>query len=136
MALFPSKNLMQLLLLLNASIIPLAFSVTLFDWTVVIINDSKDQTLTTHCRTNGDDIGTKALNPSSQQAFLCPVLVNARTVASCDMTLGNLHGRFDVLDWDRDQRRCADGECLWHVEENGVFLVINCQLVLQYPWSK
>ncbi|XP_011091683.1 uncharacterized protein LOC105172042 [Sesamum indicum] len=131
--LFPSKNMLRLVLLLNA-LIPLAFSITLFDWTILIVNDSKDQTLTTHCETNGDDIGTKALNPSTKQAFVCPVLVKERTVASCDITLGNLHGRFDVLDWDRDQRRCVDGACLWHVDENGLFLVINCQLVLQYPW--
>ncbi|KAK4425343.1 hypothetical protein Salat_1728300 [Sesamum alatum] len=135
MTLFPSKNLLQVLLLLNA-LIPLGFSTTLFDWTVLIVNDSKDQTLTTHCQTNGDDIGTKTLNASGQQAFLCPVLVKERTVATCDMTLGKLRGSFDVLEWDRDRHRCADGACLWHVNENGLFLAINCDLVLQYPWPK
>ncbi|KAK4425344.1 hypothetical protein Salat_1728400 [Sesamum alatum] len=134
MTLFP-KNLLQILFLLNA-FFHLGFSVTLFDWTILIVNDSKSQTLTTHCQTNGVDIGTKTLNPSGKQAFLCPVLVKQRTVATCDMTLGNSHGRFDVLDFDRDRNRCVDKACLWHVNENGLFLVINGQLVLQYPWPK
>ncbi|KAK4406045.1 hypothetical protein Sango_0611000 [Sesamum angolense] len=133
--LFPSKNLLKILFLLN-SFIPLALSVTLFNWTILIINDSKNQALTTHCQTNGDDIGTKTLSPAEKQAFLCPVLVKQRTVASCDMTLGNLHGRFDVLDWDRDRNRCVDKACLWHVNEDGVFLLLNGQWVLQYTWPK
>ncbi|KAK4425342.1 hypothetical protein Salat_1728200 [Sesamum alatum] len=115
----------------------LAFRSPCFDWKIVVVNDSNNQVLTTHCQTNGDDIGTKTLYSYEHQEFQCPVLVRERTVASCDLTLGKLRGRFSVFDWDRDRRRCADKACLWHVDENGVFLAINGgELVLQYPWPK
>ncbi|KAI3469917.1 hypothetical protein Pfo_026580 [Paulownia fortunei] len=133
MTLFSSKNLLLLFFLLNA-FIPFGFPLTLYDWQVLIANDSKNQALTTHCYTNGDDIGTRTLGPSDKQAFLSPVLVKERSLASCDMTLGKLHGRFDVFDSDRDSHRCVDKTCIWKVNENGLFLVINGQLVLVYQW--
>lgn len=130
------KNLLLLIvLMLSSSSISVVLSLTLFDWQILITNTSKNQTLTTHCATNGEDIGTMALQPFAKQAFLDHVLVKQRSLASCDMSLGNKRGRFDVFDSDRgDLKRCADKTCVWNVNEDGLFLDINNQYLLQYQW--
>ncbi|KAI3469916.1 hypothetical protein Pfo_026579 [Paulownia fortunei] len=133
MTLFSSKNLLLFFFLLNA-FIPFVFSLTLYDWQILITNDSKNQTLTTHCYTNGDDIGTRALRPSGKQAFQCPVLVKKRTLASCDMTLGKLRQHVDLFDSDRDIGMCADKTCIWKVNEIGFYLNIFGRFVLIDQW--
>ncbi|KAK6138497.1 hypothetical protein DH2020_027758 [Rehmannia glutinosa] len=91
---------------------------------ILISNDSKSNANYT-LLPNGDDIGTSALGPSEDRAFLCPVLVKERTLASCDMTLGKLHRRIDVFDSDNDSDKCTDKTCIWHVNEDGFFLTLN-----------
>ncbi|KAI3459602.1 hypothetical protein Pfo_016265 [Paulownia fortunei] len=128
----PSKPFL-LLILLNA-FTPLVFSLSLFDCKIVFINSSPNQTLTASCQSNGDDVGTYTITPARSASFLSHVLVKQRTVASCSMTMGNLHGSFDVFDWDRDRLRCANKVCVWQINEDGLSLLINNGYVLQFHW--
>lgn len=130
-----SQNLLLLLLVLNSSI-PFVFCVTLYDVDIIILNYGESD-LTTHCKTNGVDIGTTIIKPSDRQRFKDHVLVRQRSLASCDMTLGNRHGQFDVFDSKRgDLKRCADRLCLWMVQEDGLFLFIDLdhyELIYKWP---
>lgn len=134
MALFSSIDLLLLLLVCNA-LIHFGRSLTLFDWTIQITNDSRNTSLATECWANGDSVGAKSIAPLARQAFLCHVLVKQTSRATCDMSLGNLRGRFDVFDSNRDSKRFRDRACLWVVNENGLFLSIASQLLLQYRWN-
>ncbi|KAL0433082.1 UNVERIFIED_CONTAM: hypothetical protein Slati_2642500 [Sesamum latifolium] len=89
-----------LLILLNAIFIttPFVSSVTLIDGKIVLVMSTK-QTLSAHCKSNGQDVGTFTIVPGNDASFLSHILVKQRTVASCSMTLGNLHGDFVVFDW-------------------------------------
>ncbi|KAK4388050.1 hypothetical protein Sango_2411600 [Sesamum angolense] len=109
--------------------------VTLIDGKIVLVNTSTKQTLSAHCKSNGEDVGTFTIAPGGSASFLSHILVEQRTVASCSMTLGNLHGDFDVFDWDRDKGRYADRICLWQISEDGLSLLINNeQYELQFRW--
>ncbi|KAK4421686.1 hypothetical protein Salat_2119200 [Sesamum alatum] len=125
-----------LLILLNGFITtPFVYSLTLFDCKIFLVNTSTKQTLSAHCQSTGEDVGKFTIAPKGSASFLSHVLVKRKTVASCSMTLGNLHGDFNVFDWDRDKGRCADNICMWQISEDGLSLLINNeQYVLQFRW--
>lgn len=127
------KALLLVLLVSNA-LIQFGSSVTLFSWTIQLTNRSRNTTLVTECQANGKPIGARSIHPESDQAFLCDVIVKKRSVATCDLRLGDLHGRFDVFDSKRDLRRCKDKACLWVVNEIGLSVFLGPLLEFQYGW--
>ncbi|KAL8048356.1 hypothetical protein ABFX02_07G059100 [Erythranthe guttata] len=131
-----TKKMLLVFLVVN-TIIPIVFPLTLYDWQILIRNESRSQNLTTHCITNngGEDVGIHTLQPTWKEFFVCHVLVKKRSLASCDMSMGNSHVHLDVYDSDRDSKRCSGKTCIWDVNDDGLFLEINGQRVLQYRWS-
>ncbi|KAL0366781.1 UNVERIFIED_CONTAM: hypothetical protein Sradi_3568200 [Sesamum radiatum] len=126
-----------LLILLNAIFIttPFVSSVSLIDGKIILVNMSTKQTLSAHCKSNGEDVGTFTIASAGSASFLSHILVKQRTVASCSMTLGNLHGDFDVFDWDRDKSMCFQRICMWRISEDGLSLLINNEhYELQFRW--
>ncbi|KAK4421684.1 hypothetical protein Salat_2119000 [Sesamum alatum] len=132
----PVMKTSALLLILLNLFITTAFvsSLTLFDWKIYLDNTSTKQTLSAHCQSTGEDVGKFTINPTGSVSFLSHVLVKQKTVASCSMTLGNLHGDFNVFDWDRDKGRCPDKTCLWRINEDGLSMLVNNEYVLQFRW--
>ncbi|KAL2230191.1 UNVERIFIED_CONTAM: hypothetical protein Sindi_1613500 [Sesamum indicum] len=127
-------NILFFLLLLSASNSNFIFSVGAYDCVVTLINGSTNQVLTAHCQANGTDVGTTTLDPAGTASFLTPVAGDQRTVATCDMTLGNLHGRFDVFDSNEDRSRCAVRALSWRIDESGLYVFANQQWYQRYHW--
>ncbi|KAH6801087.1 hypothetical protein C2S52_001551 [Perilla frutescens var. hirtella] len=133
MALEASKRwlILAIMILVGAAF---AYAVTLFDCQIILLNDSQNQTLVAGCKSNGADIGTLTIPPTRKKDFLSHVLVRERSFATCSMTLGNLHGTFDIFDWDRDKNKCKDKVCIWRITEAGLSLMINNVFVFQFKW--
>lgn len=129
----PSKTSLILAILLIA-LAPRAFPLTLFDYTIYLTNDSK-QTLTARCTSNGADVGELTVAPQQTGRLVSHVLVKERTLATCSMKLGKLHGTFDVFEYDRDKKRCTSKFCYWKIDERGLWLRVNNNYVLQFKWS-
>lgn len=101
-----------------------ASSLTLFDAGVILDNNS-NETLIASCRSNGAFIGTFTIPSLGTADFRTNVLVKQRSVATCSMKLGKLRGSFDVFDWGRDKRRCANRVCRWNIDQSGLYLLVN-----------
>lgn len=132
MIFFPLKILF-LVLLIN----PYVFSVNAFNCRISIINGgSADKMLDLHCLENGKDVGSTSVYPTQSATFTAP-LDNERIVATCDVTLGNLKGRFDMFDSNIDGKQCAVRSVVWLVNENGLFVWSNNKVyVLKYRWPR
>lgn len=128
-----SKTSLLILAILLIAFAPRAFSITLFDYSIYL-NNSANQTLTAHCTSNGADAGELTIAPHEWRYFLSHVLVKERTVATCSITLGKLHGSFDVFDFDRDKKRCPPKVCYWTINEIGLYLRLNNAYILQFQW--
>lgn len=130
-----TKTLLALAILFIA-LAPCAFSITLFDYNIYVYDDS-NKTLTARCKSNGADVGELTIVQRHWGNFVSHVLVKERTVATCSMTLGNLHGTFDIFDWDRDKERCIPIKfCYWKVDETGLSLRVRDTFVKQFNWPK
>lgn len=110
-----------------------AFSLTLFDCKIVLINTS-NRTLKAACDSNGARVGSFIIPPFRNTDFLSHVLVRETTLATCSMTLGTLHGTFDVFHWNRDKNRCQNKLCIWQVNESGLSLRLHTFFKLQFEW--
>ncbi|KAK4406042.1 hypothetical protein Sango_0610700 [Sesamum angolense] len=115
------------LLVLSAFNPDLIFPVRAYNCEVTLINGSTNQALTAHCLANGTDVGTTTLDPAGFVSFLTPVAGDQRTVATCDLTLGNLHGRFDVFDSNEDRSRCSVRALSWRIDESGLYVFVDQQ---------
>ncbi|KAK4425349.1 hypothetical protein Salat_1728900 [Sesamum alatum] len=131
---FPSNILFFYLLLSAFNPYNFIFQVHAYDCEVTLINGSTNQVLTAHCQSNGTDVGTTTLDPAGTGSFLTPVAGDKRSVASCDMTLGNLHGHFDVFDSDIYRSACAVRALSWRVDESGLYVFLDQQWSLKYHW--
>lgn len=132
MELHPSKPWLVLTILLT-TFATCAVSITLFDCTIDLYNTS-NKTLTARCNSNGAYLGSFTIPSFGYQDFVSHVLVRERSYATCSMTLGNLHGTFEVFDWGRDKNRCQQKLCYWMIDEKGLSLLIGSDFVLQYKW--
>ncbi|KAL1567973.1 hypothetical protein AAHA92_03386 [Salvia divinorum] len=130
---FPSKE-MLLVLTFSFSLIRFGSSLSLYDYDIEINNGSFYLPLVTKCTANGKPVGAMTIKPRSSQGFKCPWLVGKRSLATCDMSLGNFRGRFDLFDSNRDLKRCNGKFCSWFINEGGLFLRIDGLNVLQYRW--
>lgn len=127
----PSKTSSVLTILL-ITFTPCAFSITLFDCTIDLYNSSNN-TLTASCNSNRAYVGSFTIPPLEYQDFISHVLVREKSIATCSMTLGNLHGTFNIFDWDRDKIRCQQKFCYWRINMR-LSLLIHNDFVLQFKW--
>lgn len=122
--------------LIISLVLPSSFSIVLLDWTILLKNSSPNVNLVSHCYANGNDVGLTTLLPSQTQTFTCSVILKHRSVATCELTLGNLHGSFDLFDWDRDRDRYEElgNYSVWQADEKGLSLSLHGKYVFQFPW--
>ncbi|KAL1568079.1 hypothetical protein AAHA92_03486 [Salvia divinorum] len=125
---------MLLVLTFSIALIRFGSSLSLYDYGIGISNASYYTSLVVQCTTNDKPMGAMTINTRSQQDFKCPWLVGERSLATCDLTMGTLRGRFDFFDSNRDLKRCKDKYCLWIVHESGLYMRIDDRDVLQYRW--
>ncbi|KAH6816140.1 hypothetical protein C2S51_020960 [Perilla frutescens var. frutescens] len=110
-------------------------SATAFNCEVTLVDGSANQGATAHCLANGSDLGRGTMDPYATFSFVTPVVENQRTIMTCDITLGNLHGRFDLFDSNADAQRCALRALDWRIDENGLFILIDHVFVQRYRWT-
>lgn len=131
MTLFSFKYLLIVFLVSNLLITSDSSST----FTIQITNDSRNTTLSTQCLANGERVASASIPPSGRQAFPCPMLDNNSSWATCDMSLGKYHGRFNLFDTDNgDTRICLNNACLWTVNERGLSFEYEKQLMLLQVW--
>ncbi|KAK4727467.1 hypothetical protein R3W88_032384 [Solanum pinnatisectum] len=98
----------------------------------VSISNELRATLDTTCivdNADGGRIGIKA-----RHSYDFPLSSYANCTLDC-RPLG-LNGTYFLYDRNRDSKRCANVTCEWHVKNDGLFLNLQGQLVLQFPWMK
>lgn len=56
--------------------------------------------------------------------------------ATCGLaSLQGPHGRFLVFDSHRDSQRCANNKCEWFAKNDGMYLLVQSEQVLQFKWA-
>lgn len=120
---------------------PVAESVTLAIGSVFVFNQVPGP-LNIHCQSDHKDFGPRTLPPFDVLEWNVSIVIGKTEVYSCDMSSGNLHGRFDLFDsrtdWNTERCGVKNFNCSWKVAEDGVFLFSakKGDYVVQYPWSK
>ncbi|CAK9164604.1 unnamed protein product [Ilex paraguariensis] len=125
--LFPIISL--LLTILSSSV----NSLNLGEVNVLIINNMQAP-LTHHCHSQGNDLGTKTIQQGKSFTWTSQIILKKSESYFCDMSAGNLHGNFDIFETKRDFGRCAESNCIWRVNRDGLYLFINNNYALQYHW--
>lgn len=103
---------------------------------VYIINNlGDDTTLTIHCRSKDDDLGTHSLPFEADFHWSFHINIGRTTLFYCDMNWDYIKGHFDVFVAKRDTVRCGT-KCVWRVDRDGLYLYIakDEEYELQYRW--
>lgn len=120
---------------------PVAESLTLAIGSVFVFNQVQG-TLNIHCLSGYKDFGQRTLPSFDVLAWNVSIVIGKTEVYSCNMSSGNLHGRFDLFDsrtdWNSERCGIKNFDCSWKVAEDGVFLFSaeKGDYVAHYPWSK
>ncbi|XP_059630100.1 S-protein homolog 1-like [Cornus florida] len=100
---------------------------------VQVINNLQDnRPLTVYCRTQGRDLGVQ--NVPFGRAFRWTVGVKEIEPYHCDLSHGNLHGHFDMFDRAYVTGQCDDGQCVWRVKSDGLYLKRSNTYELMFRW--
>ena len=130
---FPSK---EMLLVLFFSISPIGFGFdNIYDYDIEIYNGSYHTSLVTTCTTSYMPLGTVTIKRRSPQIFQCGYLDGERSMLTCNVTMGKLHGGFTFFNSGRDHlTNCKDLMCSWIVDERGLSMRKGGREVLHYRW--
>ncbi|KAK4713738.1 hypothetical protein R3W88_019645 [Solanum pinnatisectum] len=105
----------------------------------VLINNELTANLGAHCIIMGFDDGTLPIPQGTKGSFPVnfgdPKQEAIASFALTAQTSEGVHGTFVLFDNNRDSQRCENNICEWHVKNDGLYLNIQGNQVLQFKWS-
>ena len=126
---------------INFLVLIIFYSCSLVHWIqfTVLINNELTASSGAHCIIMGFDDGTLPVWQETKGSF--PVNFGdpkQEAIDSCVLTaqtLKGVHGTFVFFDNNRDSQRCENNICEWHAKNDGLYLNIQGNQVLQFKWS-
>ncbi|XP_021775066.1 S-protein homolog 1-like [Chenopodium quinoa] len=95
------------------------------EYTVHVINQISSESVTIHCQSKDDDLGSQTLAANGGEFhWTFKVNVPLTTLYSCDATSSKGHAHFDAFHVDAGFLNKCDGhkDCTWHALDNGINL--------------
>ncbi|KAH7573097.1 hypothetical protein JRO89_XS03G0068300 [Xanthoceras sorbifolium] len=108
------------ILALATSISPVVLSFEVFIFNIL----GTDATLTVHCKSTDQDLGTHVLEREAHFNWDFKIGKGSPAIYDCDLSYDKITGHFTMFNEQRDALRCGDEKCLWKVQQDGMFLYI------------
>ena len=110
------------------------------NWEVDIVNDLKNSTLVTHCKSKNDDLGKHVIKPGDKYFWKFHENVWQTTLYWCDFSSkrGQTSGQVfwpEKSHWLSD--RCNRNTCIWVAKDDGISIRVGVfgLYELVYPWK-
>ncbi|GAV64184.1 Self-incomp_S1 domain-containing protein, partial [Cephalotus follicularis] len=85
----------------------------------VLITNNMPSNVTIHCKSKDDDLGIHVIPTTQSYEWGFRVNFWETTLFFCGFTTKKGGGVYDIFNAMRDEHRCVDGTCIWHVRDDG-----------------